>query len=278
MNRYFMKGAIATLAVLIAAPSFAGSIFLPTIIRDFKGRNEAGGHPNFEANISGLEQGVLGPLGAAIGGIGSDGFRKPAFVGPAFPGDGATGGAGSTSFTNAADFNQWYNDSALSMKITTFQLELQPIGGGKYRYANPMFFPIDGDGFGNTPGWNHNYHFTMEVHTTFIYNAGTGQEFNFSADDDLWVYLNGKLAIDLGGIHTKIAGGIDLDSIAGAFGLVDGNTYDFDLFFAERHTSQSNLIFETNFFRPVPLPAPIGLTMAGLGILAVQRRRPFSAV
>ncbi|HEX9295356.1 MAG TPA: fibro-slime domain-containing protein [Polyangiaceae bacterium] len=84
----------------------------------------------------------------------------------------------------------------------------------------------------------HNFGFTTELHTKFQYNGG--ETFRFSGDDDLWVFINGKLAMDLGGLHPPAANTINLDSAAGTLGIAKGNVYTLELFHAERHTTASN--------------------------------------
>jgi fibro-slime domain-containing protein len=105
------------------------------------------------------------------------------------------------------------------------------------------FFPIEGQGFGNPGGSpDRNFHFTFELHTEFTYDDDGAQYFSFLGDDDVWVFINGQLVIDLGGVHSAIEQGVDLTRLD----LTDGETYALDFFFAERHRTQSNFRFQTN--------------------------------
>jgi fibro-slime domain-containing protein len=144
--------------------------------------------------------------------------------------------------TGPAQFADWYHDvagvnQAISSKITL--IETSP---GVYVYDNGAFFPIDGQGFGNE-GFDHNFSFTTEIHTLFTYHGG--ESFTFRGDDDLWLFINGALAIDLGGLHQPASATIDLDARAAALGLVKGQAYPMDIFQAERHTVASNFRIET---------------------------------
>ena len=121
--------------------------------------------------------------------------------------------------------------------------QLVPGSDGVYRYNNDAFFKLDGRGFGNEPATanpQHNFGFTMELHTVFKYKKGL--TFNFKGDDDVWAFVNGELVMDLGGLHQALTGSFNLDNA----NLVDGQNYTFDLFYAERHSDASHILITSN--------------------------------
>ncbi len=95
-----------------------------------------------------------------------------------------------------------------------------------------------------------NFLFTTEVHLTFTYKPL--QKFTFTGDDDLWIFINGKLALDLGSMHNAASGTIDFDAQAAALGISPGTAYPMDVFHAERHTFASNFKVTTNIACFVP--------------------------
>ena len=213
----------------VPANNGSGCSGLYGVVRDFKMGDQTGGHPDFETaptqDVKGIVQNTLGADG------------KPVYA-----------SATTTVGTNgAADFNQWYNDTAgvnmtfiVALKlvasggISTFSASISNGGG----LPDSSFFPLDGQGFGNE-GQNHNFSFTTEIHTSFTYNGG--ETFTFKGDDDVWVFINKQLVIDLGGRHAQETGSIALDTL----GLTLQSVYDLAVFHAERHTPQSNFRIDT---------------------------------
>jgi fibro-slime domain-containing protein len=141
-------------------------------------------------------------------------------------------------------FQQWFRDVDGVNVSTTLSLPLTPSSSkkGVYSYSNNAFFPIDGQLFGNEEQ-PHNYAFTVEIAASFRYHGG--ETFTFSGDDDVFVFINRQLAIDLGGIHSSMSEAVDLDAEAKKQGLVKGETYAMHIFFAERHMTESNFVVET---------------------------------
>jgi fibro-slime domain-containing protein len=198
---------------------------LEATVRDF-----GDSHADFEGPLP--ASGAYAELGVVQFLLGPD--DKPVY---AFPPDPST-------TTSPENFDQWYRDVSGVNTSTTIEITLSPVSGhdGVFEYDDPEFFPIDGELFGNE-GRMHNYHFTLELATRFRYSGG--EVFTFSGDDDLWVFMNGRLALDLGGLHNELSDTIDLDAQAGRLGLELGEAYSLHLFFAERHTVESHFRIET---------------------------------
>ena len=108
--------------------------------------------------------------------------------------------------------------------------------------AYGYFYPLDAFGYGNDGigeetgdvartelrGDNEGYHnfwFTTEVAATFFY--GGNETFSFNGDDDLWLFINQRLALDVGGMHPRQPGNVSLPERQEYLGIEPGNVYDF---------------------------------------------------
>lgn len=90
-----------------------------------------------------------------------------------------------------------------------------------------------------------NYAYTMELHSTFIYKGG--ETFTFEGDDDVWVFINDSLVIDIGGVHPAWTKSVTLDNaFAAAAGMTVGEEYKFDFFYCERRVHDANCKITTN--------------------------------
>ena len=246
MKRKVLSVIIALLLAftLFSVVSYAQNVDLSVTVRDFNADGVL-----FEGNITTVEGLVMDILGED---------KKPVYNLPAWR----------ESFgedITLDNLKAFFNDVPGVNMTTTKTLTLRPCQEDEYEgyweidssidengdYLDG-YFPIDNELFGNlytlgeeTYDDGHNYHFSVEIHTKFKY-VKNGQ-FLFSGDDDVWVFFNNMLVIDLGGVHGEESAEISLDEIAPALGINVGDIVDFDMFYMERHTSGSNMKILTNF-------------------------------
>src|SRR3954447_8037126 len=191
--------------------------------------------------------------------------------------------------TDAGSFNEWYRDvpdgnmTVNSPLVVNRNAEAASPSGYRYTYNNLLFFPADGKGW-DTPAacgettpqeelgvdqTSHNFSFTDHVHSTFGYLPG--ETLDVGGDDDVWVFVNGHLAIDLGGLHPIADSGVyQLSDHASELGLVKGQTYSFDIFCAERHSQGSTFTLNTT----MALEPTFGISNLGISATAPQPLGP----
>jgi len=95
----------------------------------------------------------------------------------------------------------------------------------------------------------------MEMAGWFVYHEDEDQYFKVTSDDDAWLFIDGELAIDLGGLHTPRTGSVEVNQWnLGRLGvpLEEGRAYEFKLFYAERQRTGAAFGFETN----IPIDTP----------------------
>jgi len=220
-------------------------------------------HPNFEEGSGGscgLVKGMVAPT------LGPD--RKP-----------RTGTnhckENGTRIVDQYLATQWFRpvDSVNAATCRDIPLGLDSVNGN-YKYDNTSYFPIDdfttlangkpnpyrqmfNGGSDNKP---HNFHYCLESHGEFDYKKG--QRFSFRGDDDVWFFIDNRIAVDLGGVHNPESASVLLDTMK----LVEGRTYNFDFFYCERQTTGANMRIETSMNLRTPSGFRVADTLRAPGV------------
>jgi len=175
--------------------------------------------------------------------LGSD--KKPVYAHP---------GSMTATTHGQTQFDWWYRDTPGKNIAYDYTIVLTGPDGGLQTFNQQEFFPLDGRGWDDEyigdDGKLHNFSFTFELHTTFGYVGG--EQFTFTGDDDVFVFINGKLVVDLGGVHGAETKSIQLDTLTtddaamAPVPLTPKTTYPLDIFYNERHTVSSHFRMDTS--------------------------------
>ncbi|HEU4730757.1 MAG TPA: DUF4215 domain-containing protein [Kofleriaceae bacterium] len=248
----------------------APTLTIPILYRDFlyfRTTVPGTGSPDFEnlnpgTVVTGLVQSTLGPDSEPV-------FRRngnpQALNGPTnFCWWYHQTGCGTPTATNPFDKLVFLDAAGTPTTLTLTQT-----APNVYEFDDQTFYPVDGLGWNAGPNPQidlddddhlpHNFSFTSELHYPFTYQSSSSPTFSFTGDDDVWAFINGHLAVDLGGVHNPTSDSITLDpTTAQQLGLVNGGMYSIDLFQAERHTSKSTYhLTLSGFVHTVSACAPI---------------------
>ena len=117
------------------------------------------------------------------------------------------------------------------------------------------FYPLENLGYEqpglltttSAVGATHNGGFTLRGESQFVYNKDSNLYFTFTGDDDVYMYINGVLALDLGGAHGRNSKTVNLNDLdATKYGLKEGQVATFTFFYMERCSDASTFGIKTN--------------------------------
>lgn len=149
-------------------------------------------------------------------------------------------------------FEAGYSDNP---KYVDYDRTNGTISQGTGGTATVGFYPLDKLGYEQSGlltktsaiDATHNGSFTLRGESQFVYKEASNLYFTFTGDDDVYMYINGTLALDLGGAHGRNSKTVNLNDLdATKYGLKEGQVATFTFFYMERCSDASTFGIKTN--------------------------------
>ena len=125
-----------------------------------------------------------------------------------------------------SDMSRWFTEVEGKSKSYIGAMKLDyDTNGAVFSFHQKEFYPLDGVEFGEGEeinGDGHNHLFTMNFAVPFTVLLSGNESFAVTADDDTFVYVGDKLAIDMGGIHEAMTGRLEIRENGEVYVAVDG--------------------------------------------------------
>lgn len=133
---------------------------------------------------------------------------------------------------------------------TTLHPFLPTTGSTTFQQTNTPYFLDSGASERSAASFEsqvgRDYSYSMEGHGQFVFNTEDNLYFTFEGDDDVYLFINNKMVMDIGAAHSITTSTFNLNDYIKECGLKDGEMYDFDFYYMERHSYGANIRIETN--------------------------------
>jgi fibro-slime domain-containing protein len=234
------------------------------VFRDFRKHHQPGGHSDFGKNPNAGDAHSMGnvadtldadglPVFTGVGQVVASQWRDsggrpihPSLYDAAL-GDsaGSWGGADDGAINSVNSFRQWFRDVPGINASNAFGLEFElDESTGHWVYDEDKHVKTNKAIIGGGSNSNFEYSFALDLDVT--YHAGDGDFIEVSGMDDMWVFIDGKLVADLGGVNHSATMFVPLDRL----GLTDGEQYEVKIFMTERIKQRQYLkiVLAADFF------------------------------